>query len=241
MNRRFVSIFFCRLKTDWFSLRQAHLRDVPFVLRGASHGRMMITAANWIAEKNGISTGMVLADARAIMPDLEVADDIPDISVRLLERLAEWCIRFTPVAATDPPDGLMLDASGCTHLWGGDSFYADAIARKLKTRGYDVRIAIADTPGAAWAQARFGPDPLVIAEGKHLEALMGLPPEALRLEPEVLLRLHKLGLHRISQFIGMPRASFRRRFGPEALLQLDRASWQGRGGTQSGSSRSPVS
>jgi len=223
MGKRIVSIFFRHLKTDWFSLRSAHRRDIPFILRGSSHGRMVITDTNWMAEKNGISPGMVLADARAIMPDLEVDDDMPGLAGRLLERLATWCIRFTPVAAMDPPDGLLLDATGCTHLWGGDSSYVKAIGRKLRARGYDVRIAMADTAGVAWAQARFGPDPLVIAEGRHIEALMGLPPEAIRLAPDVVLRLHKLGLHHISQLIGMPRASFRRRFGPEALLQLDRA------------------
>jgi protein ImuB len=223
MGRRFISIWFRHLTTDWFSLHQPDLRNLPFVLRASSHGRMVITAANAAAERRGISTGMVLADARAFIPDLEVLDDKADLAGKLLKRLAEWCIRFTPFVAVDPPNGLFFDASGCSHLWGGDQEYVTEIIKKLNLRGYDVRIAMADTPGVAWAVARFGKEPLVIAEGLHIEALLSLPPEALRLEVESTERLHKLGLHQIRQFIGMPRSSLRKRFGQHFIMRLDMA------------------
>lgn len=223
MEKRFVSVWFRHLPTDWFTLRQPHLKDLPFVLRTPVHGRMVITAANAVAEAKGISTGMVLADARAIYPSLHVEDDKPDLIDRLLKRLAEWCIRFTPIVAVDPPDGLLFDASGCSHLWGGDLPYVNDVVKKLKARGYDVRATIADTPGVAWAVARFGKEQAVVAAGNTLNALLPLPPEALRLESETIWRLHKLGLHRIGQFISMPRPSLRKRFGQHFLLQIDKA------------------
>jgi protein ImuB len=222
MEKRFVSIFFRHLATDWFALGQPHLKKLPFVLRTSSHGRMVITAANAVANQKDIHRGMVLADARAIVPALEVQDDKPDLIIKLLTRLAEWCIRFTPVVAIDPPDGLLLNVSGCSHLWNGDLPYVSEIIKKLNVRGYDVRVAMADTVGVAWAVARFGKEQ-IIAGNMHIEALMPLPPEALRLEPEVIARLHKLGLHHIRQFIRMPRASLRRRFGQHFILQLDKA------------------
>src|SRR5687768_4706082 len=222
MARRFVSIWFHHLATDWFSIRQPCLKKIPFVLRAPSHGRMVITAANAIAEHKGIHTGMVLADAKAILPDLEVEDDKPDLIERLLKRLAEWCIRFTPVVAVDLPDGILFDASGCAHLWGGEEVYLKEIAKKLNSRGYDVRIAMADTSGVAWGVARFGKEPLVIGSGHHhLKALLSLPPEALRLEAETLERLHKLGLRQIRQFIQMPPSSLKRRFGSNFIMRLD--------------------
>lgn len=223
MEKRYVSIWFRHLTTDWFTLRQPHLKIVPFVLRTSVHGRMVITAANQIAESKGVSKGMVLADARAISPSLEVQDDKPDLNERLLKRIAEWCIRFTPVAAVDPPDGILLDASGCAHLWGGESAYIRDIITKLSNRGYDVRATIADTPGVAWAVARYGKDQPVIPVGNSINALLPLPPEALRLEAEATWRLHRLGLHRISQFIKMPRPSLRKRFGQHFLAQIDKA------------------
>ena len=223
MSRRFVSIWFHHLTTDWFSVRQPQLSLLPLVLKMASHGRMIITGANSKAEMEGVNRGMVLADARAVVPDLQVLDDIPDLPQKLLTRLAEWCIRFSPLVAIDPPEGLMIDATGCSHLWGGDSHYLTDIERKLKQKGYGVRTAIADTPGVAWAVARYGKHPLVIAPNHHLEALLTLPPESLRLEEEVIDRLHKLGLHQIRQFIGMPRPTLRRRFGSHFMMRLSMA------------------
>src|ERR1044072_9116604 len=76
MSGRFVSIWFHHLTTDWFSIRQPQLREQPFVLKASSHGRMVITAGNTLAESEGINRGMVLADARAIVPGLQVMDDI---------------------------------------------------------------------------------------------------------------------------------------------------------------------
>lgn len=223
MARRFVSIWFRHLKTDWFTLRQPRLLHLPFVLRVAVHGRMVVSAANAVAEEKGIGSGMVLADARAIMPDLEVLDDLPDLAEKLLRRLAEWCIRFTPVVAVDPPDGLFFDASGCSHLWGGEELYLRDVEQKLKARGFDVRASFADTPGVAWAVARFGKESLVIPGGKHIDALFPLPPEALRLEADTTERLHKLGLHQVGNFITIPRSSLLRRFGPHLLMRIDMA------------------
>ena len=223
MVRRFVSIWFRHLTTDWFTIRQPDLKHVPFVLRAPSHGRMVITAANATAEKNGISCGMVLADARAVTPDLHVLDDKPALIPQLLKRLAEWCIRFTPIVAMDPAEGLLLEVTGCPHLWGGEHAYLGDIVKKLNARGYDVRAALADTPGVAWGVARFGKGSMIIENGRHMEALLPLPPEALRLEQETVDRLHKLGLHQIRQFINMPRSSLRRRFGQHFIRQLDLA------------------
>src|SRR5690349_23173992 len=101
MARRFVSIWFRHLMTDWFTLRQdaikrasgeatLSLRDQPFVLRTPSHGRMVITAANAQAQKNGIDKGWVLADARAIVPGLQVIDEIPGQAEKILKKIAEW-------------------------------------------------------------------------------------------------------------------------------------------------------
>ncbi|MBL7852844.1 MAG: DNA polymerase Y family protein [Cyclobacteriaceae bacterium] len=220
---RFISIWFRYLATDWFSLLNPEYKKMPFVLRQPSHGRMIVSAVNAAAVRSGISCGMALADARALLPDLHVLDDEPDKIQRVLYKLAEWCMRFTPWVALDPPDGLFLDATGCAHLWGGEEKYVQEMTKKLTARGYTVRVAMADTPGAAWAVAHYGKNPGVVPAGGHMEALLPLPPEALRLEPQVVERLHKLGLHHIKQFIHLPRAALRKRFGVGFLQQLDKA------------------
>ncbi len=223
MCRRFISILFRYLITDWFTLRQPQLDKTPFVLRAPSHGRMMVTAANSLAETQGIYRGMALADARAIIPGLQVLDDKPELVDKLLKRIAEWCIRFTPFAAIDPPGGIILDVTGCSHLWEGDEPYLNDIVSRVKARGYHVRAAIADTIGAAWAVARFGEQSLIINHGQQTEALLAMPPAALRLEADTIDRLHKLGLRQVKDFISMPRSALRRRFGNLIITRLNQA------------------
>jgi protein ImuB len=223
MSKRFVSIFFRHLTTDWFALRQPALRNTAFVISAASHGRMMIVSANAIAQSKEIYSGMVLADARAIVPSLHVLDDKPGLSDKLLNRLAEWCIRFTPFVSVDPPDGLILDGTGCSHLWGGDEFYLKEIIKRLKDRGYSVEAGMADTIGAAWAIARFTNKSFVLESGQHTTALLSLPGAALRIEADTIERLNKLGLRQVKDFIGMPRSALRRRFGVNLIQKLNQA------------------
>jgi protein ImuB len=187
---------------------------------------MVITSVNNEARKQGINKGMVVADAMAILPDLQVLDDKPDLAVKLLTRLSEWCMRFSPVVAIDPPDGLILDASGCCYLWGGEENYLAAVKEKLGSLGYEVRLAMANTIGLAWGMARFTSASLVVSASDHLKALRNLPPEGLRLEADTIERLHKLGLHQIGKFIKFPRNALRKRFGAHTLIRLDMAMGQ---------------
>jgi protein ImuB len=223
MRKRFVVIWFRHLKTDWMIIRRPQLKEVPFVLAFPDHGRMRITEVSAAAKTKGIYAGMVVADAKVILPDVQVFDDIPGLADKLLTRLCIWCIRYTPITAVDAPTGLILDVSGCAHLWGSEETYLKEIANKLKGLGYHVRAAMADTIGAAWAVCHYGKIKAIIKPGEQAEALMLLPPAALRLETDVLERLQKLGLYRISSFIGMQRSALRRRFGQHLLSRLNQA------------------
>ncbi len=223
MPKRFMTIWFRHLKTDWFVRCNPTLVATAFVLAAPDHGRMVVTAANALAQTQGIDLGTAIADARAVMPGLAVFDDIAGLSTKLLTGLAGWCIRFTPETAIDPPDGLILNISGCAHLWGGEKKYLTDIQNRFIQFGYDARIAIADTIVTAWAVCRFAKENNIIESGQSAAALMALPPAALRFDTAITERLEKLGLRQISSFINMPRPSLRRRFGTQLLQQLDKA------------------
>ncbi len=223
MAKRFVSIWFPQLITDWFIIRQPALYHIPFVVSTASHGRMIVAAASEPALAAGVHKGMPIADARALVPLLEVCKEIPLLPDKLLHRVAEWSIRFTPAVAVDLPDGILLDATGCSHLWGGDEPYLADIKKRLQQRGYQVRLGMADTIGAAWGLARYSKACAIAMPGNYPEKLFPLPAAALRLETTILERLDKLGLRQIQQFIRMPRAALRRRFGPAFIQRLDQA------------------
>jgi protein ImuB len=122
----------------------------------------------------------------------------------------------------DLPNGIILDAGGCTHLWGGDEQYVMDIVTRLQSKGFHAKAAIADTIGCAWAVARFG-NTIIIEEEKHINALLTLTPEALRIEDSTVERLYKLGLRQIKNLISIPRSSLRRRFGKLIVQRLNQA------------------
>ena len=223
MQKRFVTIWFRHLKTDWFTRRQPSLKTKPFVLAQPEHGRMIVTAVNPSAHAKNVFPGMVVADARTIIQGIHIIDDQPALTDKLLKNLSLWCIRYTPLVAIDPPDGLILDATGCAHLWKGETAYINDITSRLKNFGYHVQAAISDTIGCSWALSRFTKGNTIIKSGDHMNELLPMPPEALRLEQPTAERLHKLGLKHVKDFIGMPRQSLRRRFGDDFLKKLDQA------------------
>lgn len=224
MAQRIVSIWFQNLVTDWKTRRQPALKNVPFVLAMQEHNRRVIKDVNTFAGARGIYVEMVVADAQAIMPELQVFDYVPEQPLKLLTAMAEWCIRYTPYVALDLPHGLILDASGCTHLWGGERNYLEDIIKRFNSFGYTVRAAMADTVGTAWAVCHFGPDSITVVEsGMETKALSALEPVSLRLEAPVSERLNKLGLTTVASFMTMPRTALRRRFGQNLLTRLDEA------------------
>lgn len=222
--QRFMAIWFPHLLAEGMIRRRRELKNTAFVLAAPDRGRMCITAAGVAAQARGIYTGMAVADGRALAPGLQVLDHEPGMDQKLLTALGYWCIRYTPVAAVDPPDGLLLDVSGCAHLWGGEAKYAEEMQNRLKGLGYTTRIAIAGTVGAAWGLARYSRRSIVFAaSGEERAALSPLPPAALRLEITVVERLQKLGLCTIGHFMNMDHAILRRRFGTGLPERMDQA------------------
>lgn len=223
MAGRLVSLWFHDLLCDWLVIRRPEMKGVPFVFTASGQGRVIVIQASPEARRQGIRAGMRAADARAILPGLVVIEDKPGRSGKLLAGLAEWMVRYSPLVATDGADGVLLDASGCTHLWGGEAAYLEEIISRLQSKGYSARAAMAGTIGAAWAMARFGQQMSIAGPAEQARALLELPPAALRLEQDTVKRLHKLGFYSISSFIRMPGSVLRRRFGQGLLLRLAQA------------------
>jgi protein ImuB len=115
---------------------------------------------NDAAARLGLKVGMALADARAMHPRLAVADADPPADRQLLEAVADWCDRYTPLVGLQPPDGVILDISGCAHLLGGEAALKRDLVGRLRQHGFAVLAAIADTVGCAWGVARYGDESL---------------------------------------------------------------------------------
>ncbi len=200
----------------------------PLVLAAAGQGGLRVTAASPQAEAAGVVPGMTLADARALLPGLVAAPADLAGDARALAALADWCIRFTPSVALDGGDGLMLDVSGCAHLYGGEAAMLARIAARLRGLGFTMRAALADTQAAAAAVARFVPAAAaaggaIVPPGEGRAMLAGLPVAALRLPAETAAALERLGLRRVRDLLALPRAALAARFGDVVGRRLDQA------------------
>jgi protein ImuB len=183
-----------------------------------------VVAANAAAQRAGLRIGMPATKAQALVVGLVIQHADPAADAEALERLAVWALRYSPVVAVDPPDGIVIDATGATHLHGGEeAMLGDLIARLSATK-ITARAAMADTRGAAHALARYAARPRLVApEQGSARLIEPLPIAALRLPQDMVDDLRRLGFERIADLIATPRAPLTLRFGPEVGRRLDQA------------------
>src|SRR6056297_1113748 len=259
-SRRILSVWFPRLGAERLTRRSGVAG--PFAVVAEDGPRQVLAALSTEAGALGLVPGQPLREAQAMCPDLRTAPQEPAAEAAFLRALARWADRFSPLVASDGAAGLMLDITGCAHLFGGDAALADVMVDEAAGLGLSARCAIADTPGAAWALARFagqaaapgrsgdaieqearatraraarrgawqgrailrGTAPVILAPPGQLHAVLApLPVAALRLPGGLAGDLGRLGLRRIGDLAGQPRAALGRRFGPVLMRRLDQA------------------
>lgn len=154
---------------------------------------------------------MMLADARGIVPELINLPYEPEQDAILLERMMHHCINYTPSVMADPPQGLLLDITGCVHLYGGEGAMREIIATDFRQRGHEAALAFADTPDAARALARFG--------GMDVRTL---PLDALEVNESTRTALRRAGFGSIGDLAALPSVPLAARFGVELVRLLDR-------------------
>ena len=186
----------------------------------------MLYSLNAAAQRAGLHIGQSHADARATRPELVSVPAEPAADSEALARLGAWCARWSPLVALDPPDGLLLDISGVAHLFGGEAGLIADLRRHFERAEFPMQMALADTPGAAWALARFTSGGITPAGGAR-DLLAPLPLAALRLGDDTLRRARRFGLRAVGDLYALPRAKLARRFpqndGLTLVRRLDQA------------------
>lgn len=264
-QRRILSLWFPRLAAERVLRAEGHPEGAFAVLRNENNGQTL-AALNRAAEAAGLRPGQPLRDALAMCPDLRTRIENPQAEAAFLAALRRWAGKFSPWVADTPPAGLVIDLTGCAHLFGGEAAVLEQVQHDCSTLGLSLRAGLADTPGAAWALARFagqGLDPVrsgdaieqearatrsraakrhwtrggatplpdlpdnrqaaIAPPGQTRQAIAPLPLAALRLPGDTVEGLARLGLRRIDDILGMPRAALARRFGREVVHRLDQA------------------
>jgi protein ImuB len=252
--KRVASIWLPHLAVERWAKSSDSPPDSPVVLTVEGTHGLLIHAVTKAAAERGARPGARLTDARALDPSLVAVPADPEGDAVVVQRLARWAGRWLPLVEVEGA-GLRLDVSGVAHLFGGEQGLVRDMEQRFAAIGFSTRVAIAPTAAAAWALARFSPSPLEgeggssrrlrKGEGSFMPsprsaslsrplpqgerglaaALAPLHVSALRLEPDTVRTLERLGLKTIGALLDMPRLALARRFrGAEDVVgALDRA------------------
>ncbi|WP_348520786.1 Y-family DNA polymerase [Algicella marina] len=236
------------------------MAETVFAVTEDRMGRQVLTSLSAMASEAGLTAGMGVTDARAMCPDLVTRGADVARQAGFLTALCRWAGRFSPWVAIDGEAALLVDLTGCAHLFGGEAALAEELCLDCADFGLSVQIGIANTRGAAWAAARYTagggqslrsgdaidqearatrsravkrrraavPEPQqqsvrIVPPNGTRRALGPLPVAALRLDAETTAGLARLGLRRVEDLAGLPRAALARRFGIEVMRRLDQA------------------
>lgn len=191
----------------------------PLVVVARKGNILALVGADANARRQGLRPGLAFADAKARVPQLEVAEHDETADADLLERLADWCDRYSPLVAVEPPDGIVCDITGVSHLFGGEAGLVADMESRLRAQGFATRIAIAGTARAARALARFGRGGIVPV-GAEAHSLAGLPVEALEAGEKTTMGLRRAGLTSIADLAARPRKPLAARFGDQMTAIL---------------------
>ena len=265
--RRILSIWFPRLGAERLQRLDPLLADQPLAVVEEVGNLQAISSLNAQAAGFGLHVGQPARDAHAMCPGLMARARVPVAEGRFLAALQRWAGKFSPWVATEGTDGLVIDLTGCAHLFGGEAALMGIVETDCADLGLTGALGLADTRGAAWALARFaGQEAMVARSGDEIDqearatraragkrrhwtkggaaprgpgpkapagriappgqthsALAPLPVAALRLDGDVAAQLGRLGLRRVGDLLGQPRAALARRFGKGLVLRLDQA------------------
>ncbi len=265
--RRILSLWFPRLAAERVLRQERGTLDVPFAVVRDNGNMQLLWSLSVAASQAGLVVGQPLRDARAMCPDLVTRRLNDQTEAAFLTVLRRWAGKFSPWVSEELPASLLVDLTGCTHLFGGEAALLAQVEAECSDLGLSVQAGVADTVGAAWALARFAgqgseaarsgdaidqearatrsraakrrhwerggaaprqvqaaaPVSRIAPLGQTRSALGPLSVSALRLSQPVVTQLTRLGLRRIDELAGQPRAALSRRFGRELVLRLDQA------------------
>ena len=158
--RRILSLWFPRLAAERALRQGAGLPGVPFAVVGDVQNAQVLTSLSEEAQEAGLSRGQPLRDACAMCPELQTKRQNAVLERAFLTVLRRWAGKFSPWVAEEPPEALVIDLTGCAHLFGGEEALLEQVMGECAVLGLSVQGGIADTVGAAWALARYAGGPV---------------------------------------------------------------------------------
>ncbi|HJP03638.1 MAG: hypothetical protein CL799_07670 [Chromatiales bacterium] len=195
--------------------------ESPAVAISGEGSAALVVAVNTSAERAGIAPGVSLNAALALLPVLGVHQREISAEAAMLQNLARWALRFTPVVSIDPGGALLLEIRGSLRLFGGLGQLRKQLNQELSKRRCQAVMASAPVPRAALWLVRAG----IRFDCNNTPELPGvlanLSLECLRWPAKVRHKLMQMGVSTLGECFRLPREGFARRIGPEYLLDID--------------------
>ncbi len=198
----------------------------PLVVVAKEKNAIVIVAVDNTAARASLESGIPLANARMVCPELNVVDEDKAADTQTLNAVADWCARFTPLVALDPPYGLFLDITGCAHLFGGERNMLTDICHSLRRQNFIVNAAIASTQVCARTMTR-AVSSAIVPHGEEKAAVSSLPLFALGANEETIRGLRRAGLKTIGDVAARESHEISARFGAGFTALLQQALGQG--------------
>ena len=173
---------------------------------------LQIAALDEAAVRFGLEIGLPLANARAVCPDMQIFDTDETADAQTLSDIADWCDRFTPLVALDPPHGLFLDITGCAHLFGGEASLMQKLCDELTRLGFIVSAAVAGTSVCARTISHHVHG-RIVGKGEEAAAIKSLPIYTLGADDTTTRALRRAGLKTIGDVASRAPAELAARFG----------------------------
>ncbi len=155
-HRRIMCIWFPRLGAERLLRLERQTTEAPFAVVQDDAQRQVLWSLCTAASTMGLQRGQPLRDAQAMCPSLRTRRRNPHAERQFLRTLGRWAGKFSPWVALEDPDSLMLDITGCAHLFGGEQALIGQLTTDCNALGLSTHIGLADTKGAAWALAHYG-------------------------------------------------------------------------------------
>jgi len=218
-HRRILALWLPRLPTDRLIRREPSRSEAPLVVSHKANNALYVYGLNRQAQKLGLYKGQPLANARAMVQPLAIVPADEKADAALLDHIADWCDRFTPLVTLDSPDGLLLDITGAAHLFGGEAQMLATVTGLIARQGFTVRGAIAGTSLAARALARHAASSIV-PPGGEADMIAPLSITALDTDDKTLRALRHAGLKTIGMVAARQQSELAERLGKNFVTRL---------------------
>ena len=196
--------------------------DAPLALVEGPAQLRTLHAVNDAAARAGLSPGMRLVAAHALLPEFAMVEHDAGEVARWQRFLAAWAYRHSSLVSAQWASAIVLEAGASFRLLGPWPKFERRLRDELDQLGFRHRIALAPTPRAARVLAGLR-DGMAVMEAQALPRLLdGVPVRRAALPGDAGVRLQRMGVRDLGSLRALPSGSLRRRFGQPLLDHLAR-------------------